>query len=431
MANKTLTCTVTGGGTITTVTPPTSSGSRIEMIQGDTLTLSVPSGTESIQFTGFSSTFWVSTSNVTVTVGNTSVRTLKLTGTGTGQITINPTGTGPTETFYFNVSAPPPPDDAPDSPYFSSISGAELSTEYSASYQVIGIDVASINISTSGVASFKINDGSYSTADKTAVLNDVITVKRTSSGLFNTTVPTVVTMGSASPTWNITTVPDLNLRSKYDFAITTVPISSNDIEEFFCGDRWDDSAPAGTANGNSNTLYRGGAYVPEITENAGVPTSGTKDFQDYLGVSNIFFFSKIPQFKILFGDTNAGGTTLTITWNIPSDINVGYSRYLYKRTEFKYDVVVRCAGGFTRAAGDITASGTTAYTSTTGKAVTITVTGTSAYSVGNTQVSLQAVVPTNTEGHFTFTATCSARPLDDISLVETTTASGRLDFYGP
>lgn len=151
----------------------------------------------------------VSVSNGNVTPSSV-VNGGTVTATGTaaaagGQTVVTVTIGGVQGTFTINTPAPTPSDNSPAAfGNFNTSTGSELSTvNTSNSKQITDIDVATA-VSISGNGSFSIAGGSYVTSG-TITNNQSINVRLTSSGSFNTSVSTTLTVGDKTGDFTVTT----------------------------------------------------------------------------------------------------------------------------------------------------------------------------------------------------------------------------------
>lgn len=78
-------------------------------------------------------------------------------------------------------------------------------------------------------------------------------------------------------------------------------------------------APVGT---KLSQMYRGGAYVPNIAQNAGVPTSGPIAIRDFLGASNVAPV-ELSDYSV-FATTTNGTDTFAVAESRPDG-------YMYRR----------------------------------------------------------------------------------------------------
>jgi hypothetical protein len=98
------------------------------------------------------------------------------------------------------------PDTIPDAFSFEDIIGVALSTEFTSNIITIsGLGAAdSADVSITG-GTYSKNGGAYTSAATTAVNGDTFSVRRNSSGSYNTAVSVVLTIGGVSDTYSITT----------------------------------------------------------------------------------------------------------------------------------------------------------------------------------------------------------------------------------
>ena len=108
-------------------------------------------------------------------------------------------------TFTINTPAPTPSDNSPaEFGNFTSATGSEVSTVNTSNTKTItGIDVATA-VSISGNGSFSIAGGSYVTSGN-ITNGQTINVRLTSSGSFNTSVSTTLTVGDKTGDYTVTT----------------------------------------------------------------------------------------------------------------------------------------------------------------------------------------------------------------------------------
>jgi hypothetical protein len=97
------------------------------------------------------------------------------------------------------------PDSMPEGFEFSAITDAALSqTLESASYTVVGINQA-VEISVSQGAEYAINSGAYTSDAGTVNTGDVVSLRVTTSDLFNDTVAVTASLGEAQTSFSVTT----------------------------------------------------------------------------------------------------------------------------------------------------------------------------------------------------------------------------------
>lgn len=281
-------------------------------VAGDTLRFVASfigvSGTVTIS--GFGATFFTDSTNIALGAGGTVDRVLKTSGYTLPQnITISATKTGFSSSSTV-VSVLDGNDTVPDAfTLGNNISNVALSTEYPASpFKVRGItNTTSISISGTG-GTFRVNGGSKVTS-ASVVLNDYIEVFCTSANAFSTGRSVTLNIGGVTSSWTITTHAGPSSGIKIPIGISSGTIALSNIRSFFGGN----SPPT-----NLRSYLKGGAYVPNITENASVPSSGTVSVRNFLG-SYQSLYAEIPPVNQNAGvDTavNPGSKTLSVTWNM-------------------------------------------------------------------------------------------------------------------
>ncbi len=143
----------------------------------------------------------------------------------------------------------------------SNVTGAGYGQVYTSVFQIQGID-APVNISVTN-AVYKINSNPYTTGDSLVNNGDTITVKITAFSTGGTEKICTVTVHNTSRTRSVTAV-------NYRYISATSIVSLSTIKSFFGG------------RGTLTHYYRGGLYVPNISPNSNIPTSGTIKLTDFL-----------------------------------------------------------------------------------------------------------------------------------------------------
>lgn len=126
-----------------------------------------------------------------------------------------------------------------------------------------------------GVSSYSIIAGTNCTLNKSSMNSgDTVTITFSSSsvGSWNCTVGGFTS--SKEPEYYYTTISGSVSASAVAYSVTSGSISLGGIQTFF-GD---------TGSIALGDLYKGGGIVPNISQNSGVPTSGTIDLADFYGV---------------------------------------------------------------------------------------------------------------------------------------------------
>lgn len=147
------------------------------------------------------------------------------------------------------------------------VSGAALSTSYySSTFTVSGINT-SVSVSVTN-ATYSKNGAGYTSASGSVVSGDTLRLRIISSASYSTAKTGTLTVGTISDSRTITTQAEV--ATFVPLGINSGTIKLSDLNTFFGGTKLTD-------------YYRGGTYVPDITENNGVPISGNIRITDFYG----------------------------------------------------------------------------------------------------------------------------------------------------
>lgn len=334
-----------------------SSGSRLNMEAGDVLTVihnAFLGDGGTITVSGFSTSQFTSSSNMSLTEGGSSTRTIKTSPTAsTVNITCAHSGVG-NGTIYLNVVSST--DNTPNAFTFDSVTDANPSQEYSlGSFTVTGINVG-VTAVASGTAGTKTSltlGGTPTTANKTVTNNQVIYVYGTSSATYGTSTSATVTINTVSHTSTIANIADPSAGTRIPLGITSGTISLDNIRKLF------GPATYGPIYGTAamNNYYRNGTYVPNITSgtpnNSNIPTSGVIDLQDFYSCCTSLYYSSPPSNKVEMVNTASGGVTRTINFST-NDWTMGYGPSMKFLVEYRFindiQIYSELAGGITTTA---------------------------------------------------------------------------------
>jgi hypothetical protein len=227
----------------------------------------------------------------------------------------------------------------------SNISGAAKSSYFYRNFTVSGAS-ATFSTSTSGTGATTELSSDGSTWGSTVVRGNgqVVYIRlKASSADSATSTHTVSASGGGSDSMSITTAAapvTAPAGTLIPLGITSGAIDLNTLRNFF-----------GNPTYNSNTismsdLYRGGNLVPNITQNAGVPTSGTIDLADLYGAHTQLTIDKHPSFKSIFIPYGQSAGTAVLNWTMSTsptgqgDVDTGYKALKFV-SEFRwvFDVV--------------------------------------------------------------------------------------------
>lgn len=309
------------------------------------------SNASSVTVSPFNSNFWTNTANLTISEGSSGSRQVKAppsSYTENGTLTV--AGGGFTGTIFFAIrEAPPPPppvDPAkPDS--FSINSVTNVSPNEIVQFNTISVTgnttTATSRVS-GGAQQRKSPTGTWTTSDLSVVAGDTIYLRATASSSFSTTTNYTLRIGNLSGTledydyetasFSITTGSDPSFGQTILFPITSGTISLGDIISFFHFPG--NPSPIGPQPAeNLGSYYRGGTYVPNVTGNSAIPTSGLIKLSDFYGSETRWYVTPPPAF---FRDQNtlSGPSSFTLQFTLYNDLfGGGYAPDVGKRSQFK------------------------------------------------------------------------------------------------
>jgi hypothetical protein len=303
-----------------------SSGNRITLGADDTLSvqhgnLSNSSGAATIS--NFSTSAWVSGSDLSVSRGNTVSKDVKSSPTeSTFDLSVSINGYTSATIYIEIVSAvDTEPDDFSSS--LSNITNAIPGVEYAlGNFTVAGINTQ-VTATVSGTASPESQlwyYGNKNAASKNVSNNARLYIWGTASTSYNDSTTATIQVGSRTVSKTITTRADPAVGTRIPFTPSSGAISLDDVRSFF-------GPKTGTGIAMSD-YYRGGDYVIDSTtgtpNNSELPTSGEISLDDFYNSFTTMFFSTNPGNRE--GDintTSAAGTT-AFNWNRVDDWEVGY-----------------------------------------------------------------------------------------------------------
>lgn len=404
--NVSVSLSVDSGFYVSAVTPNTSTSSRTTVQQGDTVTITFGlklNTSSNVVVSGFTSGIFTDASGFTLTTqGQSVVKTVKTDATLTDDdILFDPVDTNFTNRFwYFTVESNE--DTTPDAFNLgNNVTGASTSQYYYSNViDVTGIDTPT-DIFRTGTGSFKINNGSWQTTSSTVSNGDFVQCRILSSANFNTGVSMTLDIGGVTDSWTVTTGVDPGSGEIIDFPVVSGTLTHGAIRDFFNSDD------------NLRSCLKGGSFVPDITENSGVPSSGTLTIRDFLGSATSFYVDTHPSTKGGGGDTTSGPVEVTLTWYIGTDWQLGYGDGMNSKAEFKYDVNIL---------QDDTGSGVSISTGGSNYAV---------YDSLNNYIELTATGDNYSEQFAHGNITFYARHKDDNSKIITASAAFNFIFFGP
>lgn len=283
---------------------------------------------------GMSSTIWTTSSSFVVTATSPKILTARTTANGTNTLTCSPSGY-PARSRSITVREQ---DLTPDTPNIPNLTGQNPSDKVrSQPFRVTGIDgPATVTIVGGWIWSWVNGQEVYNVTSKTVVNNEYLSFGLDTPSTFNTQKSVTVTIGTWTGTWTVTT-RDIGA----DISYIAVPYSGSTIK---LSDVIATFSNPFTSPGNLRNYFRapGGAFVPDLAVNAGVPTSGVLRLSHFIGARNALYWVKMPQNISYSWNTVASGSkTLTATWNMEGfgsgqSFSLGFGDYLNSYAEIRY-----------------------------------------------------------------------------------------------
>jgi hypothetical protein len=298
-------------------------------------------------------------------------------------------------------------DITPDQFTFADITQANPSEErFSSLINITGISTP-VTASISGnSAQFNVNEGAYSTANKTVNNGDTIQVKMNASSSYNTTVSTTLSVSTVSDVWSITTRTDPGSGQIINFPLTAPTIKQSDVILFYGGIQ-----PL-FRDQNLRAYLKGGTYVPNISQNANIPTSGDLRLTNFLGSATALYFISSGSAQSVFANTVSAPQTRSLSWIVGRgesyDPSLGYGNIRFS-----------CEYYWTLAEDTSLDTGLSLPA------------GAGTWSSNNLGVTLTASAPQNSERTYAGVLTLFVRSSYDTSKVISTTLGYGFFFFGP
>lgn len=174
------------------------------------------------------------------------------------------------------------------------ITGAGLSAVYnSAALTISGVDVAVTASVSGGGAYLRKNSGATNLTSVSVSSGDVIRVFMTSPSGYQQTVSTTLTVGESSRVWTISTPSiDPQTGTKISIGVSGAPLSLSQVVDFF-GGFWRSTKPT-----NMAAYVKGGALVPNITENAAIASGTGLALSQFINARTSMYWTvdRIPPF---------------------------------------------------------------------------------------------------------------------------------------
>lgn len=384
------------------------SPSSLTVVRGDTITFSYENSggpPVTVAISGFTTSTFTNSTQITLTFdGDSEQRTVRTDATLT---TVNLTVSAPGFTSKnVSITITSGIDDTPDAFSFINIPTAQPSSVVESNTITLSGFNVNVNVSlTNGASYMRANDGVWRTTGLVAS-GETLKVRLTAAGTYNTAKSTTVTVGNTSTTWTVTTANDPGSGTVINFPVQTAgTVKLSDIKSFFGG-----SSPPN----NLRSYLKGGAYVPNITKNAGVPSSGTITLQDFIGSGTALYYVRYPASRTAAINTIPSGGVVSVNWdysNSGSTWNpiIGFGS-LADNCQYRYKVTVT--------SGAVTSS------------VPSSVGVWSAW--GSTKsITLSFNAPSNSESSNTGYVDFQVRSIYNTAIVTGASANYALEAYGP
>lgn len=390
-----------------------------EIIQGSTVKfVNVASTSSTIGVTGFSSLGWENTSGFALSNGQHRVKKTKPTAHITDTLTASIGATS----LDFDVNIWEPADTTPNPYSFPSVTVDFPNSEvYSAAVTPNGYNrPLTVGVTTGLLYSV---DNGRSFWSGTAVgrppikPGNALILRGFSGSNFGTSRTHTVTMGGVSANWVVSVRSGLSASELITTSSTVAGFSFKDhVRDFFAGSSIVGPKPV------SNTLSdytRGSIYIPDIPQNAGLPTTAGAGFKlsDLVGRSTYLSLVQGGSNRTVFADTNSGGTSATAAWSL---ISIPLGTTLLDNPRVGYgDILDACEVSWTLAQDP---SGDTGVTMDRANGV---------YGAGFVSVVLTATAGVNTERNYYGTLTMRVRHKVYTNIVVTRTFEYAFMFVGP
>ena len=261
-------------------------------------------GSPTIVISSFEGSTWSTTNNGSATTANINLavngsasRYASSALTADNDDTINISATGYTaETIVFRLI--PSVDNTAD-PFNLGVDQTNLqpgSLPVSLGFvTVAGINTPVTASITNGLTAVKAStpaDFEYSTLSKTVVAGDRIYVKGYVPDSYNAFNDVTLDINGTSDTLRLTTKTTADTYEFIPYPDTILPTDLNTVGDFF-------GRPELQTYTDLNDYLKtpGGIYVPNITENAAIPTALPIDLNDFLGSGTSLYFIKFPRSK--------------------------------------------------------------------------------------------------------------------------------------
>lgn len=396
--------------------------SNISVVAGDVIRFTFSkndAGIPTLSLTGFSTAYLTSGAGLNFTsVGQTSSKTVKAAPTfNTYSVTASASGLA-NKTLSIKVSSGV--DNTPNDFNFTSVTGANPS-EFVESETIIltGFNTTPLVTPNNGGFIIHNGDGVLRTSATVSQGSTIALVKQASAS-YSTAASTTISVGTLSKTFTVTTAVSPNSGQIINFPRTTAPVELSEVIDFYAGT---DSVNL-TRPTNLRSYLKGGTYVPNITKNASIASSGNLSLASFIGSGTSFYFSKLPQSRSASVSTIGSARTLSLNWNFLTnnswDMKLGFGPNAVATSQIRWVLSETPANPDTNLVTGVTLQ---PFFGTAGNAGN--------YQTGAYGMTIQASSGANTEARYRGTLTVYARPLADTSKVVSAVINYSFWFYGP
>lgn len=296
------------------------------------------------------------------------------------------------------------------------ISGIQPADSFTASLVVVSGITVGVNASistTGGSAYFTVNNGTAQTS-ATVTNGQKVQVFGTASSSYSSSTTITLTIGGVSDSIVVTTTSTPPSEALIPFPVTSGQIRLQQVKDFFGGTLMSSPAP-----NNLRAYLKGAGYVPDISQNASVPSSGNLALTSLRGSYTTLYFTKFPKSILKSTSTLGGSTNLNQTWSIGTSgddkFDVGFGAGMRGAVEFSYSIVEDTGGNKSTGVSLVVASGSAGV-----------------YNANNTYVTVQSpLVSGNSEARYSGTLTINVRSKYSPYPVRTTTCKYFFNFIGP
>ncbi len=424
MATVNITCRINYNqeNNITSVSflPNNSFESPLTVIKGDTVQFTVQQTGSATGYNfviyGFDPGYWTDTTNgPMLPPGGVFSRTTDASASvGSGhvdQLTMDAYGSPSRFTAFFiriidNLDTTPDPFDVG-----SNVSGVAPSDRIAGVPFTLSGLTANTSATCSAGCDFTVNNG-LSTTSATVKNGDRLQLFVTAPSAWNASNTGTLTVGGVSDSMIVTTVSQPSLNQLIPFPRTSLPVRLTEVINFFGGTFLAFPPPR-----NLRSYFKNGAYVPDISANWRIPTSGNLALSAFLSSATALIFTSYPRAQNTSGDTRGGTTTLSLTWGAgvggSMGFDIGYGPGMKGAVEYRY-LLQENSGGLLSTGLNLS--------SNTGSPMS--------WSANNTYVTLSQT-HNNLERRYSGRLIIEVRSTFNNSVIASASVNYSLNFYGP